>query len=108
MPKSSVSQALNEVDDTIAEEDVSTATENIFDVSKYKSQTKGKGTRKKKTYFSCFFRAGRPCSKNAPKMISRSPSGTLPGTPRRPQEAARRPPRRAQRGSRGARQESPK
>ena len=36
MPKSSVSQALNEVDDTIAEEDVSTATENIFDVSKYK------------------------------------------------------------------------
>lgn len=37
MPKSSVSQALNEVDEPeIAEEDVSTATESIFDVNKYK------------------------------------------------------------------------
>ena len=31
---------------------------------------------------SCFCRTGRPCSNNSPKMTSRSPSGTLPGSPR--------------------------
>ena len=33
--------------------------------------------------FSYFFRAGKPCSKNAPKITSRGLSGTLPGPPGR-------------------------
>ena len=35
--------------------------------------------RLKKATFPYIFRAGRPCSKNAPKMTSGSLSGTLPG-----------------------------
>ena len=35
---------------------------------------------KKNVDFSYFFRAGRPCSKNVPKMTSRRLTGTLPGS----------------------------
>ncbi len=56
---------------------------------------------KKNAYFSYFFRAGRPCSKNAPKMTSRRLSGTLPGTlwepPGTPWEAQDDPKRRQER-----------
>ena len=60
--------------------------------------------------FSYFFRAGRPCSKNAPKMTSRRLSGTLPGTlwepPGTPWEAQEAP--RATQGDPRSRQERPK
>ena len=56
---------------------------------------------KEHAYFSYFFRAGRPCSKNAPKMTSRRLSGTLPGTlwepPGTPWEAQDDPKRRQER-----------
>jgi len=39
----------------------------------------------KKNHISYFFRAARPCHDNAPKMTSHNPSGTLLGTPWRPQ-----------------------
>ena len=56
---------------------------------------------KKNNYFSYFFRAGRPCSKNGSIMTSRRLSGTLPGTlwepPGTPWEAHDDPKRRQER-----------
>ena len=65
---------------------------------------------KKNAYFSYFFRAGRPCSKNGSIMTSRRLSGTLPGTlwepPGTPWEAQEAP--RATQGDPRSRQERPK